>query len=685
MKIPKRIKEMPWPEPYHAGQQNFKVTVQQPVVDHERWLVVTFMINREKKRKPWERACSQKDFRLVCSKKQNRAAVIVAGERAGRRWSLKTAVVETAETSPRYCYPEISEQDEKTLTRWLRVTLETPNHRMDELSMWTERAIAAELLAERDARGELRNEDYALCPEELPPGMIDYIRDAVLPQDRVLLYKKGNVRGTCFQCRQQVRARPPQRFKQYEVTRCPNCGAVVTAYREGGDSFKADYVEDIVTLQKGTNGKTVFLRQWHLCRDDSAAWENIPAQLDEIARYAVRGNRAAKWQKEAKEGWSMHRTRCELAEWTRVRNVSVVYDGSFYFYLPDYWQEEVEGTSLQYCDLAGYAVHAARNGWDRNTVRFVLDWARYPAIEKLWKAGYVGLVHEKVRGVSKQNQHAVIWSRDSIKGAIRFPARLLKLYTPQEWTMDRMQKTADAWELVKAGTIREAEIGTLVELPTALLNVKNALGHASVYRIDKYLRHQLDREKEEIERAAEEARAKHQAYYRRQVMQAPQTYRDYLRDCVALGLNLDDRAVLFPPDLDAAHARTIAQVKHKANEKSRKAFAKQTEKLARLAWAQNGLLIRPPVDADELTEEGAYLHHCVGGYVESMAKGTTAILLIRDEQHPEKPYYTLELRDRRIIQCRTDHNKSYEMDERVAAFVGDWLSQVVACGGRKEK
>ena len=108
-----------------------------------------------------------------------------------------------------------------------------------------------------------------------------------------------------------------------------------------------------------------------------------------------------------------------------------------------------------------------------------------------------------------------------------------------------------------------------------------------------------------------------------------------------------------------------------------KNFKKAVEKLLPMAWEQAGLLIRPAATAKELIREGAALHHCVGGYAERMAKGETAIFFIRRAEEPDKPFYTLELRDKTVIQCRTAHNKSYEQDEPVHAFVREWLATKV--------
>ena len=68
-----------------------------------------------------------------------------------------------------------------------------------------------------------------------------------------------------------------------------------------------------------------------------------------------------------------------------------------------------------------------------------------------------------------------------------------------------------------------------------------------------------------------------------------------------------------------------------------------------------------------------------------MASGETAIFFIRRESGPDKPFYTLELQNKKIIQCRTDHNKSYELDQDVKTFVDMWMEKIVLKGGTKKK
>ena len=74
-----------------------------------------------------------------------------------------------------------------------------------------------------------------------------------------------------------------------------------------------------------------------------------------------------------------------------------------------------------------------------------------------------------------------------------------------------------------------------------------------------------------------------------------------------------------------------------------------------------------PKSGSEIKEEGRTLHHCVGAYVERVAKGETMILFIRKETAPDVPYFTLEYRDGKVIQCRGKNNCGMTKD--VKAFV----------------
>lgn len=659
MKIHTKIRQMPWPEPYRGGNRHFRVTLSWPVVDRERLMVATFSRNLEK-----ATGNHGADFRLVCSKKQQAVTVLTKGDSRAARKQLDD-MLGTFGTHSRYCYSEISDADEKALARWLGKPDIYHNHMMPELAGWVADAIDAETL---------RDDDVALCPSELPAGLVEWIRREVLTNDDVLLYKKGNTRGTCYLCRTQVRAFR-QRFTQNSIVECPNCGRRVTALLETSDRFKVDYVRNIASVQKGTDGRTVFIRLWHLTRDYTAEWGDIPKHLVEVARWAIRGRKAAKWQLEAKNNYYWSTERYKLRGWERENNVSEVYDGYCEFYFPIDWESAVEGTSLEYCDLAAYRVSAWAKHITVNEIRFLLDWARYPAVEKFWKAGYTDPVFEKVTAIPKEFRYTVAWNRETIPEAIPFPKRLLKLREPSQWTLRELQKVKEAWAMVGRGLIREREILELLDCPVPVEYFKTALGHATVHKICAYLeKHMSDKEKKQI-------RWRHG-----NIGHTPITYRDYLAECVTLGLDLDDPVILFPPNLDEAHIRTAAQIKYEADKKSEELFQRTNLGRKWMEWQQGDLLIRLPKSGAEIIAEGKALQHCVGGYVERAAKGLVTILFIRRAAEPDVPYYTLEWTNGRLVQCKSMRNRDYKLDADVEAFVAAWIAQHKKLkNNRKEK
>lgn len=696
MKIDKKIKSMPWPGPYRGTNKriNFRMTVAQPVVNGRRLLVVTVSRNLSREIERWMAEATGEDFRLVCCKAEGAMDVAYITERGkgAARKSLGDAV-RGWHTSAACAYPEISEKDEAALCRWLGVkpaerTGYNYNHAMTQLDAWTIKAITEAAKREALARGELRDEDVDLCPEELPAGLIDYIHRVVLPEDDVLLYKKGNVRGTCYLCGHTVRTDQEHRFIQGGRATCPNCGRRVRCFMETSESFATDTVENVATIQLGTDSATLFVRQWRLLRpsDPAKLRDNTAGCLKEVARYAVRGNRVAKWQREAKEACYMRAYRYDIGGWARVKNVSEVYDGSYYFYIPQNWAEILATTSMKYMNMAEYDTPRRRDGRrGTNMIRFLMDWARYPTIELLWKAGYTQLVDERVTNqLTKETRNTIRWSKGSLQAAFPFPLRLLRAKKPKEWEMEDVQKVENLWDRVARGLATEQDIPLLVNCPAKLVEIDAALHYAKPRQVVKYITRQQALLDEDYVRRKEEAKRNHQSAYIRHE-RAGETYRDYLAECLKLHLNMKDKQVLFPADLKAAHQRTITMVKYEASKKKEAAYQQAVQKLERLAWEKDGLLIRPAATVRELIAEGEALHHCVGGYADRVAKGETAIFLIRRVEEPEKPFYTLELREGQVIQCRTAYNKGYEQDRRVVDFVQGWLAKVILRSRKKNK
>ena len=653
----KKIQAMPFAPFHEESGVRWKVTVKEPVVDGERLLVVDFLENL---------SCTayrrdMPSFRIVCAKKSKEVKGI---NHEGR---IQQKVLNCFST-PMWWYNEyvlISPREEEALRRFLKAE-KTENHQMDNLCKWIKQTRQEMKKRSMEERGELMDEDYRLCPEALPEGLINYIRREVLPNDRVIIYKRGNVNGICTVCGTQVHARG-RRFTQSAYATCPNCGARVICVLEDGCAFAANYIENIVAVQKGTDGETVFFRQWLLHRDNSARWEHIEDFLQETVRYAIRGNKTAKWQKQGKESYYMRTERYELDEWTRWQD-NRIYDGSYFFY-PTGIEEALSGTAMQYADLEGYL---EERGHNKNPIYFLEYHARYPVIEFLWKAGYRNIVHNRIFGMDRENRNAILWERKKLKECFKFPLRILKLMPPEEWSLNDIQRVNDLWEKY-GGKVTDTEIRLVLQSKVDIQLWSRATTYANAGRILKYIKNQTDKRKEKNPD-------------KRSISQndTAQAYRDYLQECEQLHLDLHDKEILFPKDLTAAHSRTMEQVKFEKNKADQEKFQKAVEKLEKFAWSEGEFFIRPAREQMELTAEGKDLHHCVGGYIRDMAEGETAIFFLRKVSEPDKPFYTLELQKKRVIQCRTEHNASYDRNPDVKNFVDMWMEKVVKKGGKKK-
>ena len=125
-------------------------------------------------------------------------------------------------------------------------------------------------------------------------------------------------------------------------------------------------------------------------------------------------------------------------------------------------------------------------------------------------------------------------------------------------------------------------------------------------------------------------------------------WHDYLDECRDLHYDLSATAILFPRDLLQAHAQTTAlhtAMVNAANEKKLQARIKDLRK--KYSFEYKGLKIVVPQSMQEIIDEGQALQHCVGRYADKHAAGITTILFLRRKNEPEKPFYTIEISQRK--------------------------------------
>lgn len=153
-------------------------------------------------------------------------------------------------------------------------------------------------------------------------------------------------------------------------------------------------------------------------------------------------------------------------------------------------------------------------------------------------------------------------------------------------------------------------------------------------------------------------------------------YVDYLHMCRRQAYDMKDKSVLFPKNCAAAHDREAERIQKINDAQKKKAFCMAYAGFARkAALSDKELQIVCPKQANDLVDEGKALHHCVGGYIDSVAEGRSLIVFVRRVEEPKKPYVTVEVRDGKIAQIHGDHNSA--PTEEVQKFVDLWSRKVL--------
>ena len=123
---------------------------------------------------------------------------------------------------------------------------------------------------------------------------------------------------------------------------------------------------------------------------------------------------------------------------------------------------------------------------------------------------------------------------------------------------------------------------------------------------------------------------------------------------IDLGTGTGIIPILLEAKYDGEHY-TGLEIQEEMAERAEK-FQERAAALERLSYALDGLLIRPCASEAELRAEGRALHHCVGGYVDRVAKKECIILFLRQCEDVDKPFFTVEVRGGKVVQVRGMRN-----------------------------
>lgn len=327
----------------------------------------------------------------------------------------------------------------------------------------------------------------------------------------------------------------------------------------------------------------------------------------------------------------------------------------------------LEGTTAENCKLNLYLAAGGKR-----LAGYLALWRKRPAVENLLVQGCGKLVADWLAGEADYRTYASspspgIPKLKAVNWKEKRPAQMLGLNREEFRYMRRMGW--DTEDLDRYRMVRDR--GLPVKLPDDMALLRGVKSYecnlileeaprADFWRILRYLR-------------------KQRADW--------STLRDYWNMARAEGRDLEDGLVRWPRDLKASHTRQIrarqeAEARKEAARREAQIAARaplfqaRAEELAYLAFAQDGLLIRPCACEEELIREGKLLHHCVASYARDHASGKTAILFIRREAEPDKPFFTLEFDVENLTVRQNRGLRNCARTPEVEAFEKAWLEWV---------
>lgn len=468
----------------------------------------------------------------------------------------------------------------------------------------------------------------------LPRGIETWIDTVVFATSAYLYYKrdKKTIKGYCTLCRHDVVIK---KGGHNEMAICPHCRKKVQLKATG----KATRICDDGTffyLQKVEEG--LLAREFKAHKNFGRQYKKPELHYYESARYLILEDREVQYLPEwettlQKKVWK----RKERVEWTDPRHL-----------YPKNVKGLLKDGAYQYSGL--YELAQSRTPF--NIGDFFRAYRKHPVLEHIIKQGYTRFACDVI-GESYRNTMI-------LKDGTSKMTQVFDL--PKEYFMGFCRKDISAELLYTLKKLKESSLKLLPitkEIAEGLLCSAGRNGDAflkceefsSLRRTLAYLGQQ-----------------KHSVWF----------YYDYLEMGAKLAYELGRKRVLYPEDLKAAHDKAVHNLKEKTSKEQNEQIEKQGLALdEKYAFAFGGLMIFSVKKAEELYRESAALGHCVKGYVDRVAKGETAIFFIRKKENEAAPYYTLELKNDKVMQCRTKGNESYERSKSVLGFVKRWLKEKV--------
>lgn len=322
---------------------------------------------------------------------------------------------------------------------------------------------------------------------------------------------------------------------------------------------------------------------------------------------------------------------------------------------------ELAGTPWQYCQLKEF--YKGIQYEDLEVAPYLKAYPEHPRLEHLVKVGFYRLASNLV--YRKDYDHALDEGRNRTHQILRVMAEDVPFLRELDVGFDLLQK----YQQYCAMNLKDRQKLLLWEVKHQVkYNIPELLEYMTPHKMMRFLDQQYPLLQEKI--------ARHGGARYDSMQDVVREYRDYLDMCAKEHYDLGNSFVLFPKDLQAAHDKLVRRVKERADAKIRREFRDTYRRImAQLDFEMDGMKIVYPATPSEIVAEGHALHHCVGSYVERVAKQQCVILFLRKCEEEAKPFYTVEVCHKKVVQVRGMQNE--DATPEVKKFISKWEKKVL--------
>lgn len=485
----------------------------------------------------------------------------------------------------------------------------------------------------------------------LPTDTDRFVDSHVLPHSRYMYYKRRGkmLDGFCSHCRTEVTLPIPRGVKKGKqlnevIAFCPHCHSKVRLKMAGRACNINDWqrMEYIQRVADGFLVRSMVVNRHH----DADFRKNEPWQwLEEDFRTYFSFNG------EIRKFLFYHHHITGKNEWIFEQYgepcKGVVYSANL--------RRIFIGTKFQHSGLPEFI---AEDPYPIRSDRYLEEYLRAQVLELFSKIGMTRLVRGAIgdswsSGVYFKNPHALS------------PAEALGVTKRELREMRALNISSDGcklWlELKKAGySVNTEMVQKLWKCGvTQYWSLERIAKYGDVIRTVEYMQSQGEKERNLSDWA------------------------DYIENCKKLGYDNIDRRVKYPCEFRKMHDRVADEVMEKENRDRCSAFRDLYQKYSQTyAYADRHFIVRLPKSPNDLIREGREMHHCVGTYIDRVAKEESIILFIRRKEAPDVPFITAEVSPKnRPVQIQDKYDK--QPPEEVMRFWKKYQEVVLTAAADK--